>query len=279
MSQITEATGLATMIAHLIGLEAKASKMLPKKVSEIAKMIKENQGFVVYHQDEFASFAGFKAWPHCLEVNGLITVPRFRHQGFGIAALEKAILGAQHYIRTNYWNREINTIVALANPDSAKLLHKLGFRHTIKTPVHAELWDDCPDCCEWHRWPNCHCQFMVLDGKLITCKNGRNFATINLASGDQTDLEKTAEFYCQVWREPPWSEDFWQPEKVAAEFVETMKVPGSGFRIAVQDESVIGLSIAYPISLSEIESRADGLEELIPSDYLPIYIAELAVSG
>ena len=35
-------------------------------------------------------------------------------------------------------------------------------------------------------------------------------------------LESWAKLYCEIWKEPPWNEDFWVPEKVAEDLTMEM---------------------------------------------------------
>jgi len=99
---------------------------------------------------------------------------------------------------------------------------------------------------------------------------------------DQGMLEKCAEIYCQIWREPPWNEDFWTVPKVMDDMViELDKSFSNGFAAMNEVDEVVGFVWGYAVSKQELRSIC-GSEEL---DYLFVdekdqlyYIDELGVS-
>ncbi len=143
--------------------------------------------------------------------------------------------------------------------------------------------------------------------------------TQNLCVGRLNQLEKSneeniflsiAKCYCDIWKEPPWCEDFWKPEEVSCELITQMSKKGAIgiFVIEYQDKirfeiyrgrynftykppglsvlvkKVIGFSWGYSISRNEIYNLSGKSENewqeknIYFGDSSYFYIDELGVN-
>ena len=72
----------------------------------------------------------------------------------------------------------------------------------------------------------------------------------------ESDIQATAQLYCEIWKEPPWNEDFWKPEEVVRDIKTQLTKPNAIFLIATNGtDEVIGFTWGYQVStgiLSEI---------------------------
>jgi len=91
---------------------------------------------------------------------------------------------------------------------------------------------------------------------------------------------KCAELYCEIWKEPPWNEDFWKPEEVRLEIDQQLqKACAEGF-LCVDNEAVKGFTWAYSVTRKEMEAICGSrrLDVLFSNQHQVFYIDELAVS-
>lgn len=66
-------------------------------------------------------------------------------------------------------------------------------------------------------------------------------------------LRQWAECYCDIWKEPPWNEDFWQPESVVIDFQKEMCNPDAIGFLAIQDNLVVGFTHGYSVNCQELQ--------------------------
>lgn len=103
---------------------------------------------------------------------------------------------------------------------------------------------------------------------------------VPIVSATPALLSKCAELYCQIWLEPPWSEDFWQPEKVLEEMQQQLALPeASGLLATSSDETVVGFTWGYRVSLEELGRLSGGcsFSQLLGGKIF--YIDELGVAN
>jgi len=106
--------------------------------------------------------------------------------------------------------------------------------------------------------------------------------------------ESCAKLYCQIWREPPWNEDFWEESEVLADIRRELKKPGAESFLAVQSRlavpvthgpdiysiQAIGFTWGYLINREDAREISKGklLDSLFDKGETIFYIDELAVS-
>ncbi|MGD0577137.1 MAG: GNAT family N-acetyltransferase [Candidatus Staskawiczbacteria bacterium] len=94
--------------------------------------------------------------------------------------------------------------------------------------------------------------------------------------------EKCALLYCEIFREPPWREEFWTVSQVLTDLsVEAAKPGFSGF-LAIADKEVVGFTWGYFVEKTDVRqiSGHNGLDYLFASNERPLfYIDELGVKS
>ncbi|MEK9185131.1 MAG: GNAT family N-acetyltransferase [Patescibacteria group bacterium] len=93
-------------------------------------------------------------------------------------------------------------------------------------------------------------------------------------------LKQWAGLYCELWKEPPWNEDFWQPESVAEDFRKEMNNTHALAFLAIHEERVVGFTHGYSVSKDELRliSGNDLLDELFVECERIYYVDELGVA-
>jgi ribosomal protein S18 acetylase RimI-like enzyme len=66
-------------------------------------------------------------------------------------------------------------------------------------------------------------------------------------------LRETARLYCDIWKEPPWCEDFWKIEDVMQDIENQSRKKNAILLVALDDqENVIGFTWGYQINSDEL---------------------------
>jgi ribosomal protein S18 acetylase RimI-like enzyme len=94
-------------------------------------------------------------------------------------------------------------------------------------------------------------------------------------------LKSWASLYCQVWQEPPWNENFWQPDQVVEDFKREMSNPDAEAFLVVREGMVIGFTQGYSVSQAELREIAGNslLDFLFVGKERVYYVDELAVEA
>jgi ribosomal protein S18 acetylase RimI-like enzyme len=98
---------------------------------------------------------------------------------------------------------------------------------------------------------------------------------------DQTDTTRQfALLYCQIWKEPPWNEDFWTPEDVLQTLSKKMQLPEAECFLAQNQGLIIGFTRGYSVNRQELAEIAGGeqLNFIMESTPRIFYIDELGVA-
>jgi len=75
----------------------------------------------------------------------------------------------------------------------------------------------------------------------------------------EEDCRRTAKLYCEIWKEPPWNEDFWKPEEVIRDLQEQMVKKNAIFLIATNGTTeIMGFTWGYEVSIAEL-SQISGI--------------------
>lgn len=94
-------------------------------------------------------------------------------------------------------------------------------------------------------------------------------------------LRECAELYCEIWKEPPWNEDFWTVERVMKDIKQQMRrLNAIGF-LAFCEGKVIGFTWGYEVSKKDLReiSGVETLDVLFERGSRVFYIDELGVSS
>jgi ribosomal protein S18 acetylase RimI-like enzyme len=102
------------------------------------------------------------------------------------------------------------------------------------------------------------------------------------ASNISADIVRQwSELYCEIWKEPPWNEDFWKPTEVWQEIYQeiTDNQHGEAF-LALDKNKVVGFTHGYSVSRQEMRKvvGSDLLDELFEHTERVYYIDELGVA-
>lgn len=255
----------AEQVSDLIAKEAAQSNMLPQTADAVYNCLVDKTGFFI-GEDLVLSYASLKAWSCCTELTSIITRPEYRGRHLATGVATRAVLAAQ----------EANglPIVVLSNKVSTNLCRRLGFREADRQTAFSELWEDCETCMEYGNFPNCHCHFMVLSGKLYH-QNKLHYSIIDLAKS--SDRHQTATLYTQVWQAPPWNEFDWECQDVFEYLGGIRKEPGGVALVATSCKTVIGFSAGWGVKPTQINQKTGN--EQFARDYLggqtAFYVAEL----
>ncbi|MEI6304796.1 MAG: GNAT family N-acetyltransferase [Candidatus Taylorbacteria bacterium] len=103
---------------------------------------------------------------------------------------------------------------------------------------------------------------------------------VNMNTCPLETLLEWAECYCEIWKEPPWNEDFWQPQEVIKDFKGLMLKPGSAAFLAVQDGMIAGFTLGYSVNREELRVVAGNsmMDPLFVEYPRVFYIGELGVA-
>jgi len=99
----------------------------------------------------------------------------------------------------------------------------------------------------------------------------------------EENCRKTAKLYCEIWKEPPWNEDFWKPKKVIRDLQEQMAKQNAIFLIATNETTeIIGFTWGYEINIAEL-SQISGVSVNVWKKEIRkkglFYIDEFGVKG
>lgn len=94
-------------------------------------------------------------------------------------------------------------------------------------------------------------------------------------------LVSWSKLYCEIWKEPPWNEDFWQPENVAEDLSREMQYPDAVGFLAVDRGRVVGFTHGYSVSRDELRIIAGNglLDHLFEKNERVYYVDELGVAA
>jgi len=90
-----------------------------------------------------------------------------------------------------------------------------------------------------------------------------------------------AECYCEIWKEAPWNENFWQPESVIADFRKEMQNRDATAFLAIHNGLVVGFTHGYSVNRQELQSIAENnqLDSIFEEKGRIFYVDELGVTA
>lgn len=109
------------------------------------------------------------------------------------------------------------------------------------------------------------------------------FCPLDLKNLSKDVVEECASLYCQIWKEPPWNEDFWTIPRVIDDLRREMSQKGAAGFLSLawnREVEVIGFTWGYRVSarqLAELASNPEVVKFFDVGD-TGFYIDELGVS-
>ena len=103
---------------------------------------------------------------------------------------------------------------------------------------------------------------------------------VDMDTCNSETLHQWANCYCEIWKEPPWNEDFWQPEGVIEDFKGLMRKSNAMAFLAIDNNVIAGFTLGYSVNREELQVIAgSNMMDSIFDRYNRIfYIAELGVA-
>lgn len=221
-------------IRQMIEEENRNSLMAFKSSGELALEIKNGQAALLFVDARLVGYCSYKIWKTCVEIMSLVVKPSQRGRGFGYQLFEFAAKAALNRFPDK-------KLLSLLNKNSVGIARRAGFKEFYKLAMPLELRESCAGCLEEKDFPNCHCQTLSLtrDGE---------WRIKALAADNEDDVMELAEFYCEVWKEPPWNENFWQAEEVADKIRNDLRANNSLWLLAKINGEIIGFALGHEIS-------------------------------
>lgn len=104
---------------------------------------------------------------------------------------------------------------------------------------------------------------------------------VNMNTVSSKILGQWAECYCEIWKEPPWNEYFWQPKSVVADFQKEMLNPDAVAFLAIHNGFVVGFTHGYSVNCHELQSIAgnNSLDMIFKARERVFYVDELGVTA
>ncbi len=257
----------AQLLSGMIDGEAKRNKMLAWDAVTLEASIEQGHSLLAFENGRLVGHICLFPWKNYVEICALIVDSERRHCGIGTALLRKSLELSEELFGHK-------PVIILPNEDSFPLSRKAGFEEKQKLYFEGEIWESCVLCREHKKFPNCHCKPMIL----------RNHNQLEIASFGLQDvglIGKTAELYCQIWKESPWNENFWKKNSVVEDILSQMHKRSALFLAAVSGEEVVGFTWGYEMEKEEMRSVSGSgiLDCIFSKNPSCFYIDELATAS
>ncbi len=240
-----EFVGLAQRIYQLIESESKRGNMLSRDFQDIQNEIDDNRCFIALYEQEPIGYVCVYPWSNLglVEIASLVVGFDYRKQGIGTRLVNQAQRLAIKVFPE--WK-----IVSLANDHSSHIFRKSGLISIPKCCLPPELWEPCSRCKNWGKLPSCHCT------GLIQSETRGRFHIEPLLIENASLTENVAKIYCQIWKEPPWNEDFWNVKDVVSGLKQELRVSESyGFVVSNHDE-IVSFTWGYRVNVAKLAQIA-----------------------
>ncbi len=145
-------------IFQLISLEAENGNMCSQNKEDLAKQILNGNSILAFWDSKWIGYCYLQVWENYSEICGSVVVPSFRKRGFG-TKLKKACL---ELALAKYPEKDV---ITLSHDASLRVSLKLGFKIQDKRKFHPELWEMCPQCTSFGKFPDCQCVGLIYKGE------------------------------------------------------------------------------------------------------------------
>lgn len=113
----------------------------------------------------------------------------------------------------------------------------------------------------------------IKNGSFVSAESGRNLSNGLL-------IERCAELYCSIWKEPPWNEDFWRPKEVEQTMLKELEKDEAVAIFGIAETfDVYGFTWGYKVDIEAMGIIAghDELDKRFAPDSKVFYLDELGV--
>lgn len=261
--QAVEVELMMKKIQNMLDFEVTKCTMTYHPKEEARLAIANRDALVALHKNVVVGYVDLVHWKNYVEISALVVDEKHRYHGIGSALIKEIIRLA----KTKYPEKEL---IALTNDVSCKIICKHGFVQKEKSWFLDEIWQLCSGCQEEKLFPNCHCAPLVYEGSVNIVK---------ISDVNDELIDEIARLYCEIWKEPPWNEDFWKAENVSKEICDHLLSPHAVIVVALEKKRVVGFSWGKSVGkqgLGEISSGAN-LNYIFGSQARVFYVNELAV--
>ncbi|NQT49380.1 GNAT family N-acetyltransferase [Candidatus Kuenenbacteria bacterium] len=251
-------------VFDMIFKENRNSLVAYKSKAELKTEFGNAQAGLLFIDGKLCGYSSFKIWQSCIEMMSLIVKKEFRNQGLGFQlrqfVLEKALKRFPEKM-----------FLSLPNKNSINIVRKSGFVDLFKLALPLELRESCENCLEENDFPNCHCQALVFPSEnqvYIQCLDYENLE----------DIDSLAKFYCEIWKESPWNEYFWEIESVKQDILAYRARENGVWLIAKFNGQIVGF-MAYSFVNEELMKKIAG-HDFLSSEFgngQVAYSAELGI--
>lgn len=145
----------AKKLEDMIAVEVKKGEMLKWNEVVLKEAIDNEDAILVLVDEEIAGFVCLILHRRYVEICALIVAFGHRNKKIGTSLMEKAISLAKE----KYSDK---IIILLPNKISHHLGEKFDFTNVARSGFDDEVWNDCVFCSEHKKFPDCHCQPMML---------------------------------------------------------------------------------------------------------------------
>lgn len=257
----------AKNLCSFIRVEARRKKMLAWDLATIEDSICAGHSLLAFMDDKLAGHVCVAEWRNYTEICALIVDEKYRRHGIGTRLLKEAVGLAGKLAPKKH-------IIILPNEKSYPISKRSGFQEKSKAYFESEIWDACSSCGEKDNFPNCHCRPMILldDGTL---------EIFPITPDNLSLIRSVADLYCQIWKEPPWNENFWKPEEVVSDILLQMANEGSVFLAAKKNSEIAGFTWGYAASRETMRQICGSqiLDGFYEDGEKYFYVDELASRG
>ncbi|MFA5029929.1 MAG: GNAT family N-acetyltransferase [Patescibacteria group bacterium] len=108
----------------------------------------------------------------------------------------------------------------------------------------------------------------------------------NISHLDSWIHDAYAALYCQIWKEPPWLEDFWTPRGVKGDIANHLRLPGVAALLVFAQNGkpqpeLAGFTLGYTVSQEDMRLIASSrqLDFIFTDDRRVFYVDELGVDS
>jgi len=260
----TETEVAVKKIKKMLDIEVAKSTMTAHSEEEIKTAIANGDALTAFIEDVVVGYVELIHWKDYLEISALIVDEKYRRCGIGSALIEEAVKLA----KTKHSEKEL---IALTNVISTEIICKHGFVQKKKDWFSDEIWELCSGCQEEKIFPDCHCVPLVYENSV---------AIVKISGTDEQLIGEMAQLYCEIWKEPPWNEDFWKVEEVSREIHAHLLCPHAIVMAALEKGKIIGFSWGKSVNKQELKviSSEANLDCVFKDEAQVFYVNELAVN-
>lgn len=260
---------IASQIFEFAEREMKVGNITHKSADELEIELFEGRALVAFQDQKPVGYVSFQLWDEeHIEVMTLVVDAPHRNNGLGW----RLSVQMAEYLKAEFPEHKI---IYLLKRDFMKIFEHLDFKRIFMQSLPQEpLRAGCRDCPEYGNYPRCSCKAMGL------VRADQSFIFVLNLVDDPRDAERMARLYCDIWKEPPWNEDFWTTDGTLQDLEIQLQLKFAICLISKKDQQVTGFTWGYEVTqkkLREICGHSQ-LDYLFENGRRVYYIDELGVS-